>query len=66
MGWDFERSGSFANERDARDFAERNGIAPSDIRTRNDGGRIELEIRRSAIDGRRIYDRGEGRKDGWT
>ncbi|PKP94730.1 MAG: hypothetical protein CVT77_01370 [Alphaproteobacteria bacterium HGW-Alphaproteobacteria-16] len=65
MGWEFRGSGSFGSERDARDFAERNGIDPSDVRTRHKGDRVELEIRESALDGRRLRDRGEGRRNGW-
>lgn len=66
MGWEFSRAGSFGSERDARDFADRNGIDPTDVRTRSRGDRTELEIRRSALDGRRLQDRGEGRRHGWS
>lgn len=65
MGWEFISGGSFGSERDAHDYAERNGIDRRDVRTRRKGDRVELEIRGSAIDDRRLQDRGEGRKDGW-
>ncbi|MDF0490447.1 hypothetical protein PX554_20155 [Sphingomonas sp. H39-1-10] len=66
MGWQFKSAGSFADERAARDFAERNYLESGDVRTRNVGGRIELEIRQSALDGRHLQDCGEGRRNGWN
>ena len=61
----FRRCGKFGSERAAEDFARANNIDPRDIRTRRKGEQVELEIRRSALDGRRLRDGGEGRRDGW-
>ena len=66
MGWEFSDGGTFGSERDAHDYATRNGLDPRDVRTRRRGDRVELEIRDSARDGRRLSDQGEGRRDGWT
>ncbi|MDT7533050.1 hypothetical protein OVY48_06315 [Sphingobium sp. SA2] len=65
-GWDFEEAGKFGSERAAEDYAKRNNIDVRDIRTRRKGDQVELEIRRSALDGRSLRDSGEGRRDGWT
>lgn len=65
-GWDFEEAGKFGSERAAEDYAKRNNIDVRDIRTRRKGDQVELEIRRSALDGRSLHDSGEGRRDGWT
>ncbi len=65
-GWDFEEAGKFGSERAAEDYAKRNNIDVRDIRTRRKGDQVELEIRRSALDGHSLRDSGEGRRDGWT
>jgi hypothetical protein len=65
-GWDFEEAGKFGSERAAEDYAKRNNIDVRDIRTRQKGDEVELEIRRSALDGSSLRDSGEGRRDGWT
>lgn len=65
-GWDFEEAGKFGSERAAEDYAKRNNIDVRDIRTRRKGDQVELEIRRSALDGRSLRDSGERRRDGWT
>ena len=44
-------------------FAKRNNVDPQDIRTRDKGDGVELEIRRSSLDGRGLRDSGEGRRD---
>ena len=65
-GWDFDEVGKFGSDRAAQDFAKRNNIPLSDIRTRNTGDGVELEIRRSALSGGSLHDSGEGRRDGWS
>lgn len=65
MGWEFEDGGRFGSERAADDYAKRNGLDPRDVRIRRKGDEVELEIRRSAVDGRDLRDRGEGRRDGF-
>ena len=65
MAWDFDEGGKFGSEKAAEDFARRNGLNDADFRTRRKGDQVELEIRRSAIDGRALRDINEGRKDGW-
>lgn len=64
-GWDFDDVGKFGSEKAAEDFAKRNGVDPRDIRTRDKGDGIELEIRRSNLDRCGLKDSGEGRRDGW-
>lgn len=66
MGWSFSHGGTFGSERDAHDYADRNGLDPRDVRTRRKGNRVELEIRDSARDGRDLRDSGEGRRGGWS
>ena len=65
-GWDFDEAGKFSSERAAEDFARANNIDPRDVRTRRRGKEVELEIRRSALDGRALRDGGEDRRDGWS
>lgn len=65
MAWDFDDAGKFGSEKAAEDYARRNGLSESDFRTRRKGDQIELEIRRSAVDGRNLKDSYEGRKNGW-
>ncbi|RIA46261.1 hypothetical protein DFR49_0796 [Hephaestia caeni] len=65
MGWEFEQAGKFGSEKAADDYARRNNLDPSDVQITRKGGEIELNIRRSAVDGRSLRDRGEGRRDGW-
>lgn len=66
MGWEFDEGGKFGSEKAAEDYARRNGLNEADFRTRRKGDQVELEIRRSAVDGRRLRDSNEGRKDGWS
>ncbi|OQW69718.1 MAG: hypothetical protein BVN33_18035 [Proteobacteria bacterium ST_bin13] len=66
MAWDFDEGGKFGSEKAAEDYARRNGLKDADFRTRPKGDQVELEIRRSAIDGRNLRDSNEGRRDGWN
>ena len=61
----FDEGGKFGSEKAAEDYARRNGLSNADFRTRRNGDQVELEIRRSALDGRQLRDGNEGRKDGW-
>jgi hypothetical protein len=65
-GWDFDDVGKFGSVKAAEDFAKRNNVDPRDIRTRDKGDGVELEIRRSSLDGRALKDSGEGRREGWS
>ena len=65
-GWDFDEVGRFGSDRAAEDFAKRNKVDARDIRTRQTGDGVELEIRRSTLDRRDLRDSGEGRRDGWS
>jgi hypothetical protein len=65
MGWDFEQAGKFGSEKAVDDYARRNNIDPRDVQIMRKGGEVELNIRRSALDGRNLRDNGEGRRDGW-
>lgn len=64
-GWDFDDVGKFGSTKAAEDFAKRNNVDPRDIRTRDTGDGVELEIRRANLDRRGLKDSGEGRRDGW-
>lgn len=66
MAWDFDEGGKFGSEKSAEDYARRNGLNDADFRTRRKGDQVELEIRRSAIDGRNLRDSNESRRDGWN
>lgn len=66
MGWDFEEAGKFGSERAADDYARRNNIDPRDVQITRKGDEVQLNIRRSALDGRNLRDKGEGRRDGWS
>ena len=63
-GWDFDEVGKFGSDKAAEDFAKRNNVDQRDIRTRNIGDGVELEIRRLSLDRRALRDGGEGRRDG--
>ncbi|OAN65070.1 hypothetical protein [Sphingomonas sp. TDK1] len=65
-GWDFDEVGKFGSKQSAEDFAKRNNVDPRDIRTRDKGDGVELEIRRSSLGDRELKDSGEGRRDGWS
>lgn len=65
MGWEFEQAGKFGSEKAADDYARRNNIDPRDIQITRKGDEVELNIRRSALDGRHLRDSREGRRDGW-
>jgi hypothetical protein len=64
-GWDFDEVGRFGSEKAADDYARRNNLSVHDYRTRPTGNGFELEVRRSAVDGDKLRDRGEGRQDGF-
>ncbi len=66
MGWEFEQAGKFGNEKAADEYARRNNIDPRDVQITRRGGEVELNIRRSALDGSNLRDNGEGRRDGWA
>lgn len=66
MGWEFEEAGKFGSEKAADEYARANNIDPRDVLITRKGGEVELNIRRSALDGRRLRDNGEGRRDGWN
>ena len=66
MAWDFDEGGKFGSEKAPEDYARRNGLNDADFRTRRKGDQVELEIRRSAIDGRNLKYSNEGRRDGWN
>lgn len=65
-GWDFDEVGKFGSTHAAEEFAKRNNVDPRDIRTRDMGDGVELEIRRTRLDRRDLRDNGEGRRDGWS
>ena len=65
MGWEFDEAGKFGSERAAEDYAKRNNTDPRDVQLTRKGEEVELNIRRSALDGRKLRDNGEGRRDGW-
>ncbi|MBI0477035.1 hypothetical protein D9601_16920 [Sphingomonas sp. MA1305] len=65
-GWDFDEVGKFGSTKAAEDFAKRNNVDVRDIRTRDTGDGVELEIRRGGQDRRELRDGGEGRRDGWS
>lgn len=66
MGWEFEEAGKFGSETAANNYAKRNNIDPRDVRITPKGDEVELTVRRSALDGRKLRDSGEGRRDGWS
>ena len=50
MSYDHQEIGDFANERDAQDWAERNGIDVRDLHLRSVRGRgVTLSVRRSVL-----------------
>ncbi|MCK9551305.1 hypothetical protein [Aquamicrobium sp.] len=65
MAWEFEQAGKFGSEKAANDYARRNNLDPRDVQIARKGSEIELNIRRSAFNGRSLRDNGEGRRDGW-
>lgn len=65
MGWEFEEAGRFGSEKAADDYARRNNIDPRDVHIARKGNKVELSIRRSALDRRGLRDSNEGRRDGW-
>lgn len=66
MGWEFEEAGKFGSEKAADDYVRRNNIDPRDVQITRKGDEVELNIRRSALDGRGLRDGNEGRRDGWS
>ena len=66
-GWDFDDLGDFGSDAGADRWAKRNGVAPQDVRLRNRGDRVTLEVRRSALgDGNnRSGDLRDGRRTGF-
>lgn len=67
MGYEFDEVGDFGNERDARDWAERNDIDLRDLHLRDLGKRgIALSVRRSALGDPARGDLTYGRRTGFT
>lgn len=64
-GFDFDKSGTFGSEKAADDYAKRNDLSVQDYQMRPEGEGVELEVRRSAVEGEQLHDTGEGRKDGF-
>jgi len=64
-GFDFDKSGTFGSEKAADDYAKRNDLSVQDYQLRPDGEGVELEVRRSAVEGEKLHDTGEGRKEGF-
>jgi len=64
-GFDFDKSGRFGSEKAADDCAKRNDLSVQDYQLRSEGEEVELEVRRSAVEGEKLHDAGEGRKDGF-
>lgn len=64
-GFDFDKSGMFGSEKAADDYAKRNDLSVQDYHLRPDGEKVELEVRRSATEGEKLHDTGEGRKEGF-
>jgi hypothetical protein len=49
--WSFREIGSFKNEAEVDEWARRNRVSPSDVKTRKGrDGRIDAEVRESAYD----------------
>jgi len=63
--WDFDEGGTFGSQKAADDYARRNNLSVHDYRTRPKGDGFELEIRRTTLDGDKLRDSGEGRRDGF-
>lgn len=64
-GFDFDKSGTFGSEKSADDYAKRNNLSVQDYQIRPEGEEVELEVRRSAVEGEKFHDTGEGRKEGF-
>ena len=64
-GFDFDKSGTFGSEKAADDYAKRNDLSVQDYQMRPDGEGVELEVRHSAVEGEKLHDTGEGRKEGF-
>ncbi|TVV76923.1 hypothetical protein [Sphingomonas solaris] len=64
-GFDFDKSGTFGSEKAAGDYAKRNNLSVQDYQIRQAGDGVELEVRRSAVNGDKLHDTGEGRKEGF-
>lgn len=66
MGFDYDEAGDFASEHEAREWAERNAIDPSDLHVRNHGQRgVTLSVRRSALGDTARGDLAYGRRTGF-
>lgn len=66
MSQDFDEIGDFADEHDAREWAERNDVDPRDLHVRRRGeSGITLSIRRSALGDRASGDLSYGRRTGF-
>lgn len=64
-GFDFDKSGTFGSEKAADDYAKRNDLSVEDYQMRPEGEGVELEVRRSAVEGEKLHDTGEGRREGF-
>lgn len=66
MAYDYDEAGDFSSEHNAREWAERNNIDPSDLHFRNRGGRnVTLSVRRSALGDNARSDLTYGRRTGY-
>lgn len=64
-GFDFDKSGTFGSGKAADDYAKRNDLSVQDYQVRPEADGVELEVRRSAVEGEKLHDAGEGRKEGF-
>ncbi len=68
-GFDFDKGGTFGSQKAADDYAKRNNLSVQDYQFHHDGDgdgdRVELEVRRSAVEDEKLHDTGEGRKQGF-
>ena len=46
-------------------IAKRNDLSVQDYQMRPEGEGVELEVRRSVVEGENLHDTGEGRKEGF-
>ena len=66
MAYEHDEIGDFASERDAQDWAERNGIDVRDLHLRSVRGRgVTLSVRRSALGDSSQADLSFGRRTGF-
>lgn len=64
-GWSYDEVGQFGSRREAEDWARRNDLDPRDLHVREQGGSVDVGVKRSATSGRRFDDSHNGRRDGF-